>query len=349
MSKYCLGANIFLREIGALSVVEATAWDQLLMSAADLQRAFLSRPYVKAVSEAGQAVAVLVGYEGGEPCFFLPLQRQAGLLGSLGCYEPAGGSMTDYFGLVAKAGVTVDIVALLAATQGAVNAVTYTHLDETQSAFGLVADEYRVGLRSNMGLVPGKFWDQLRLLDKKLVSDTDRREKKLKADCGSLAFEWNSSDAGNDFDWLLNAKKLQYSRTGKDQAPLFETRNVALLRSLLTCKEDVCSGVLSVLRCDEGIIAAHFGLRCQDVMHVWFPVFDRKYANLSPGRILFKHMFEAAGAQQIRLFDRGEGDTPAKRDFANEEHRLGRGVWRAAGMRGHLGLFAQRVAWRLAR
>lgn len=346
MSHYRLGQNLFVRRINSLQDDEIRAWDRLLASSPDLRRAFLSRTYVAAVANTGADVCVLVGYEQGAPSFFLPLQRQCGLAGKLGCHEPVGGVMTDYFGVVAADSVSLNMPAILAATGAQMTLCTYTHLDETQARFGLTAEEHRTGLQTYLGPSPETFWARLREIDKKLVSDTDRRERKLRAECGDMTFEWQSSQPTHDLSWLIEAKKQQYSRTGRELAPLFQPHNVELLRKLLNSQDDLCGGVLSVLRGPQGLIAAHFGLRCQDVLHVWFPVFDRVHAHASPGRILFKHMFASAAQHGVSMFDRGEGDTPAKRDFANAEHRFGRGVWAASGWRGKLGLMGQRLAWR---
>lgn len=346
MSRYRLGQNLFVRRVTSLMQDEADAWDRLLAATPDLRRAFLSRTYVAAVAGTGADVCVLVGREGGVPVFFLPLQRQPGLAGKLGCHEPVGGVMTDYFGAVADESVSLDVPALLAATGWHITLCTYTHLDESQLRFGLTAEEHRLGLQTQLGSPAESFWARLREIDKKLVADTERRERKLQAECGDITFEWQSSQPEQDLTWLIEAKKQQYSRTGRELAPLFEQQNVELLYSLMYSREELCGSVLSVLRSPQGLIAAHFGLRCQDVLHVWFPVFDRAFAHASPGRILFKYMFAAAAQNGVHMFDRGEGDTPAKRDFANTEHRFGRGVWAATGWRGSLGMLGQRLAWR---
>jgi CelD/BcsL family acetyltransferase involved in cellulose biosynthesis len=293
-------------------------------------------------------VIVLVGYKDLAPVFFLPLQQRTGLLGRLGLFEPAGGVMTDYFGMVAKGGVQIEISELLAATSGIVNAVFFTHLDETQARYGLKVDDCRAGLRTRLGSPPQEYWNRLRMINKKLVYDTERRERKLIGEWGPISFEWSSMRPQADLAWLITSKRSQYKRTGKEQAPLFSEGNVTLLQELLESKDEGCSGLLSVLRCGEDIIASHFGLRCHEMIHVWFPVYDERFANHSPGRILFKYMFAAAAEQGVTVFDRGEGDNQAKRDFANDQHRFGRGFWVAEGGRGALARLAQRIAWRVS-
>lgn len=349
MTTYSLNNNFFIRRIEEITPAEAAAWDDLLLARGDLRRAFLSRTYVASVAHISGDVVVLVGYSKSAPCFFLPLQRRPGLSGIFGIFEPVGGVMTDYFGVIAADGARIVIDSLLKATDGFVNGVFFTHLDETQGQYGLHADETRTGLRTHLGNPPGEFWAKLRTTDKKLVYDTERREKKLVNECGSLTFEWTSSRPEGDLDWLIESKKSQYSRTGKALAPLFVEANANLLKALLKSSDECCSGHLSVLRYGERIVAAHFGLRCREWLHVWFPVYDKQFANYSPGRILFKHMFLAGAEHGVTVFDRGEGDNQAKRDFANDEHRFGRGFWQAPGVRGQLAHLALRFTWRFVR
>lgn len=349
MNALMLGANLFIRKMDELSPAESLAWDTLHAAETDLNQAFLSRTYISHVARVNPGVRALVGYENGAPAFFLPLQPKQGFVSRFGVFEPAGGAMTDYFGVVAERDIQLTPAHLLAATRGRINAILFTHLDQAQARFGLNGDESRIGLRTHLGVPSGDYWVRLRSTDKKLVSDTERREKKLQNEIGPLCFEWQSSTLDADLGWLIEAKKGQYSRTGKMHAALFENLNVELLRRLSGTWETECRGILSVLRCGDEIVAAHFGLKCRDVLHVWFPVYNKKFANYSPGRILLKHMFSAAAEEGIRVFDRGEGDSQAKRDFANDEHYYSNGLWLAPGLRGRTASLAISVAWRLGK
>ncbi|WP_202634865.1 GNAT family N-acetyltransferase [Rugosibacter aromaticivorans] len=356
MTSFTLDKNLHIRRIDELTAEEVAVWDQLLL-ADDLRRAFMSHRYARVVAETGGDVVVLVLYDTHTPCGFLPLQRIAGLRGKVGIFEPVGDVMTDYFGLIAADGVHIRIEKLLAATHGRVNAVLFSHLDETQSRFGLVGEEPRTGLRTwlctslgtSLETPASDYWVNLRKSDKKLVYDTERREKKLINEIGPVTFEWTSQNPASDMAWLIESKKAQYTRTGKGQAPLFDSRKVALLNRLLQSQEENCQGVLSALRCDKEIIAGHFGLRCYDMLHVWFPVYSPQYSIYSPGRVLFKYLLAAASHRGVRVFDRGEGDAQAKRDFANEEHSFTRGLWHVAGWKGLRVRVALGTFWRMSR
>jgi CelD/BcsL family acetyltransferase involved in cellulose biosynthesis len=95
------------------------------------------------------------------------------------------------------------------------------------------------------------------------------------------------------------------------------------------------------------MVAAHFGLRCHETLHYWFPVYDPAYSTYAPGRILFRHVLEAIVQRGVTLIDRGEGDTQAKRDFANREHYFYRGLWNAGGAGALPARAALALIWRL--
>jgi CelD/BcsL family acetyltransferase involved in cellulose biosynthesis len=335
------------RPLADLTESERAAWAERLAASPECRSAFLSPQYADAVARSGNDVAVMIGYDRAVPVWFMPLQRHTGWIGRFGVFEPAGGVMTDYFGAVGSSRVMASSGAICRASGGRVAAILFTHLDEAQQRFGLAGDEPRVGLRTRIGDSAEAYWESLRQKDKKLVQDTGRREKKLARERGDVTFEWQSSHRDADLQALIRLKTAQYTRTGKASAPLFEGRNLRLLERLASSADEECEGVLSSLRCGGRLIAAHFGLRCRDALHVWFPVYDADYAGYSPGRILLKHIIEHAPRHGVCLLDRGEGDTPAKRDFANEEHTYFRGLWTAPSLQGFIARAAVSLYWRL--
>jgi CelD/BcsL family acetyltransferase involved in cellulose biosynthesis len=228
-------------------------------------------------------------------------------------------------------------------------AIDFNHLGQYQSGFGLEGDKPRVGLRINIGSSGDDFWSKLRIKDKKLVADTERRERRIIKDHGDLIFIFNSDNPDADLDTLIELKLAQYTRTERIGAPLFDSRNVNLLRLLMRNSDSQCSALLSVLRIEDRIVSAHFGLCCYDTLHYWFPVYDLLYSAYSPGRILIKNIIINNAHNGIVSIDRGEGDTQAKRDFANEEHLYYRGLWTSNGLRSKIAMFAMALSWRLSR
>jgi CelD/BcsL family acetyltransferase involved in cellulose biosynthesis len=104
--------------------------------------------------------------------------------------------------------------------------------------------------------------------------------------------------------------------------------------------------MLARLYAGERELAAHLGLRCGDVLNYWFPVHDPALRHVSPGRLLLWRLIEERHG--LRLIDRGEGDTPAKRDFATHATRFGRANWVAGTWRAAPARALQAALWRLA-
>jgi CelD/BcsL family acetyltransferase involved in cellulose biosynthesis len=334
------------RPFDRLGEAELAAWRTLHAAQGPKQWAFQSVGFAAAVHETVASVRVALLWRSDKLVGVLPLQRQPGRWGRLGLHEPVGGLMADYAGLLAGEGVRTAWSALLAGA--GVPCLFFTHLDEHQRSLGLAGTQPRLGLRTRIHIEGGvAHWAWLRAQDKKLVDDTERRERKLQRDHGEVGFAMDSPQAELDLQTLIAAKNDQYRRTGAQGGPLLQPRNQRLLARLLAQPSDGCRVRLSMLKAGDQWVSGHFGLQSGSTLHYWFPVYGETFAAYSPGRILFKHVILQSGAAGINLIDRGEGDTTAKRDFATETHQFFKGL-EARGLQGHAISTAQRVAWRLA-
>ncbi|MHB1207207.1 MAG: hypothetical protein ACYCZX_16685, partial [Rhodospirillaceae bacterium] len=69
----------------------------------------------------------------------------------------------------------------------------------------------------------------------------------------------------------------------------------------------------------------------------------------SPGRLLLKAIIDAADGAGIDMIDRGSGDQPAKREFANDSHQYLRDIWHVPGLQSFSYRAARSLMWRLHR
>jgi CelD/BcsL family acetyltransferase involved in cellulose biosynthesis len=76
----------------------------------------------------------------------------------------------------------------------------------------------------------------------------------------------------------------------------------------------------------DHLIAAHFGLRADNVLHWWFPVYDHEFANLAPGWILLRELVSAAPELGITRIDLGRGEDEYKRRAKTGETSVRGGV-----------------------
>ena len=79
------------------------------------------------------------------------------------------------------------------------------------------------------------------------------------------------------------------------------------------------------LRVSGQPIAVLFCLRAQKALHAWFVAYDPKYADYSPGFILFAEAIKAAAAAGYTEMDLGPGDYSFKESFANHGRPIGSG------------------------
>jgi len=162
-----------------------------------------------------------------------------------------------------------------------------------------------------------------RRTSKKILRSTFAKLRKLERVLGATYFEFDAHDAAA-LDVLMLWKSAQYRRTGhRDRFAI--PWIVDLVRDLFQRSTDGCSGTLSALRCEERIVAVHFGLRSESSLCCWFPAYDVSLAKYSPGLGLHLKMAEAAAAEGIRSLDLGKGDEEYKRSLKNGDLIIGEG------------------------
>jgi CelD/BcsL family acetyltransferase involved in cellulose biosynthesis len=329
-----------------LESAEIAAWEHLSSTEAPLGSPFLSYHYARAVAQSGMDVRVCVIRQDGAIRGFLPYQFRDRLSAWVKAAEPAGGEMTDYFGLVAMPGLRIAPLQLLRLAK--LNYLGFSHLDETQLNFGLSGEQPRVGLRSDLGPAPEAFMQALAVRQKKYIKDAMRLERQLGETVGPLRFETDQLDGRRQsLDTLIAEKRRQYRRTGVPDA--LEGRwKRALLEILSTYHFPSCRGLLSTLRAGDQWIASHFGLLGNGVLQYWLPVYNPDYARYAPGRLMSLALIRESQSIGYRFFDNGEGDSDEKRKLANAEHLYYRGAWHNATLRSFAIRSVQSLKWRVA-
>jgi len=165
----------------ALSEIDQQAWRRFL---APRPLAFLSYPYARAVASCVPSVRVCRLMQDGRVAGFFPFQYRSSAHAALGIGQRLAGEMSDYFGLVAEPGFRIAERALLDAC--GLRSLAFTHLDESQRENGLAGDKSEVGHRIDFPQGGKAFWEEKERQDKKFVSDTERRERKLIREHGAL-------------------------------------------------------------------------------------------------------------------------------------------------------------------
>ena len=91
---------------------------------------------------------------------------------------------------------------------------------------------------------------------------------------------------------------------------------------------------MSSLEFEGRLVAVHFGLIHDDVLHVWFPAYDRDLIHLTPGNALMLEMFRLGAEQGIREMHMGPGTGRQKLALGSFQEGLATGCITQPGLTG---------------
>ena len=328
-----------------LYAYEIATWEKLSADVRSLSSPFLSSHFARAVAETGIDVRICVIYRDQTICGFLPYQFRNRIARWAGSAEPVGGGMTDYFGLVAEPNFRISVSQLLKLAR--INYLGFSHLDESQVNYGLIGEQPRIGLRARLDQNAADPLESLISARLKYLRDSERCARKLSHDLGSVDFVFDAPcDRSRMLDDVINFKRAQYLKTNVPDA-LEGLWQQSLLHKLSEYQFAGCRGVLSTLSVEGRWVAAHFGIMGNGVFQYWMPVYKPEFAKYAPGRLLLHNIIKSSRSNSIHTIDHGEGDTASKRDLANEEYRLLRGVWHNKSITSHVTRGFYSMKWRL--
>jgi CelD/BcsL family acetyltransferase involved in cellulose biosynthesis len=141
---------------------------------------------------------------------------------------------------------------------------------------------------------------------------------------GPLRFEPHLPDSAV-LTKCLEWKALQYRRARLPNWFAFDWV-VDLFERLLSLRSDSFSSMISVLYAGDQMVSIILSLRYRDVLHAWFPAYDRQFAHYSPGTLLWFEMMRASQQLGIRRIELGKGPEKFKRRFMSGATRVAEGA-----------------------
>jgi CelD/BcsL family acetyltransferase involved in cellulose biosynthesis len=297
VGRHDINANVM--HPSELGSEEQRLWDAYARDA-NLGSPFLSWAFTELIGRVRPDARVAVMHDGSEVCGFLPFQ-----VGEDGSGTPIGATICDAQAFIGRADWSFDAAQLVAAAGLA--RWRFDHLTTAQTAF---APYYRSRHQSPViRLRAGyeAFIQELRSHSKDFLSQIGRRRRKLEREVGPVVCDWQSAQPDQDMVKLQQWKSDQYERTGSwDRfAEGWITETVG---ALAQTRDANCSGVLTVLRAGDRLVAAHFGLLGRDRLSWWFPAYDPEFGRYSPGLILLLDLIAEAARQEVPLIDLGRGE-----------------------------------------
>lgn len=287
---------------GELTPDICAKWSDLQRSNPLLSSAYFRPEFTQLVAEVRDDVEVAVIEQEGGIVGFLPFQRQG-----LTHAQPVAGRLSDFHGVIAGPGFACQPIELL--RMCGLASWRFDHLLVSQSSF-----EPYMWTRSRspyLDLSAGfKAYEADRKADNSELSTIKRKLNKLAREVGPLRLEWNSTDR-EALATLFRWKSDQYERTGLRDLFSFPWIR-AFLDRLFERRERELSGAFACLYAGDHLVAAHLGMASREVLHWWFPSYDREMGRYSPGLGLIYMMAQQANSYGITRMDFGKGDEEYK-------------------------------------
>jgi CelD/BcsL family acetyltransferase involved in cellulose biosynthesis len=299
-----------------LGSAERDAWLRLRATNPSLDSPYFHPGFAEAVHASGAQVRVVVGRDTvGDVCALLPCHRDRKVL------RPVGWPGADFQGPILAPGTTCPPLTLLS---GGVRAFAFDHLLDGYAEFAPWVDGGRPSpyIDTSGGLAG--YLGRASRSGKDNMNQARRRLAKAERTYGPVRF---AADVVDDqaLAQVVTLKRAQYKATGANDY-FADPSRVDLLTRLLHTRDAEFGGVLSTLHVGPNLVAAHFGMRADNVLHWWFPVYDPEFAALAPGWLLLRELVEASPAIGITRLDLGRGEDEYKRRAKTGETTVNHGM-----------------------
>jgi CelD/BcsL family acetyltransferase involved in cellulose biosynthesis len=295
--------NIRTTQFGQLTRDEVATWSVIQRSEPTLASPFFRPEFTAAVAAVRDDVEVAVLEEGGRTIGFFPYHRSR-----RNTAGPIGGILSDFHGIIAPAGISLDPIELVRACR--LKAWHFDHLICQQRRFAPFA--WQLADSPYVDLSAG-FEAYLRGRKNRhgFESFFGKKSRMLARDVGPWRYEENVADR-TMITTLVKWKSDQYRRTRVPNIFGFDWVH-DLFDRILDCRgEDFCPH-LSIAYAGDTVAAIHFGLRSGAVLQHWFPVYNVELARYSPGFLHSLELFKSVAADGIRRIDLGKGREEYKR------------------------------------
>jgi CelD/BcsL family acetyltransferase involved in cellulose biosynthesis len=300
----------------ALSGEEIDAWHALRAGNPALDSPYFHPGFAAAVHASGRPVSVVVVRGGaGAVSALLPGHREGRRL------RPVGWPGADFQGPVLAPDMKVCPTDLLV---DGVRDFEFDHLLPQGPGFDpwIIANQPSPYLDTTGGL--DGYLARASRAGKENMGQARRRAAKAERTYGSVRF---AADVVDDalLARVIELKRAQYAATGSRDY-FRQPDRIDLMHRLLHTRDPAFAGILSTVHVGEHLVAAHFGIRSDHVLHWWFPVYDPAYAQLSPGWILLRELVAATPGLGVSRIDLGRGDDEYKRRAKTGEILVSRGL-----------------------
>ena len=291
-------------------------WNIIQQSEPSLASPYFCSNFTLAAAECIDDVFVAVLEKDSKEIGYFPFQRKSRFIGG-----PVGGMLSDYQAVIIKSDVDWDASLLIRECGLAV--WDFDHLISSQKPFGLFHQKLCHSPVMDISNGFEVYCQERREFGGKRISKILRSGRQLENELEDIRVEIFEKDPrvlNQVFLW----KSEQCQRTGTVDFFNFKWARELVERIFYT-REQNFSGLLSAIHYGDKIVAAHMGMRTEQVLHYWFPTYNAEYSKYSPGGVLLLHIAEALSKENVGYIDLGKGKDVYKDKFSNGQIGLAEG------------------------
>jgi CelD/BcsL family acetyltransferase involved in cellulose biosynthesis len=328
-------------KIGDLTPQQIEEWQKLHDQETALRSPFTTYEFCHAVDKTRGNVFVSILENRGEIQAIIPFERCYRLVP--GIARKPGGHLSDCFGIIGGTRHLLSEQEILNGT--GLSVFSFDHLPLDENTFPVRRGTTSNGMRVK---IPNfeEYFEHLRKTNKKFVKEVERHGNQLIQRYGPMNFQWQAAKGDVELERLIDRKRSQYLKSGSRDA-LRSPWARCLLAELLGAQHKNCEAILSTVYCGDTWVASNLALRTGQLLHIWFPVFNRHLRRFGPGHVLFFKLFESAAARGVRIVDFGGGVSTYKKKYAGKEYPLFKGSLRRINLLGVAHRVAQSLSWRI--
>jgi CelD/BcsL family acetyltransferase involved in cellulose biosynthesis len=328
-------------KIGYLTPQQIETWHKLHHREAALKSPFTTYEFCHAVDKIRGNVFATILENSGNIKAILPFERPFSLIP--GIARKPGGHLSDCFGMIGSSRHPLEEHELL--KHAGLSVFSFDHLPLQNNTLPLWRGSVSHGVRVE---VPNfnDYIAYLRKANKKFVKEVERHSNQLVQQYGEMNFQWQAVKPLFELERLIDRKRSQYVKSGSRDA-LKSSWSRKLLAELLATQHPNCEAILSTLYCGDTWVASNLSLRNEQLLHIWFPVFNRALRRFGPGHVLFLKLFESATKQGVTVIDFGGGLSAYKMKYAGTEYPLFKGSFQRINPLSLAYRVAQSLSWRI--
>jgi CelD/BcsL family acetyltransferase involved in cellulose biosynthesis len=328
-------------KMGDLTPQQIEAWHKIHEQETALRSPFTTYGFCHAVDKVrGNVFVSLLENRGGIQAIF-PFERRYRLIP--GVAQKPGGHLSDCFGMIGSAHHPLDEQELL--ERAGLSVFSFDHLPLQDNTLPVWQGTVSHGIRVEMPNF-NNYVEDLRKTNKKFFKEVDRHRNQLVQQYGEMNFQWQTVRPNVELERLIDRKRSQYIKSGaRDALKLPWARQ--LLLELLGAQHKNCEAILSTLYCGDTWVASNLALRTEQLLHIWFPVFNRDLRRFGPGHVLFFSLFESAATKGVSVVDFGGGVSAYKKKYLGKQYPLFKGCLRRVNLLSAAYRVAQSVSWKI--